>query len=90
MELGKKLSPGNTFTLVSQLSYFNMLFLIIMCSLLEFKRSYKFLRLDSDTVKWMSVKCGISSLQINLLKFIPYKTSVPAEIINLAIVLLQF
>jgi len=50
----KKLSAANTFTLFFlQLSYFNMLFLIINFSLLEFKRSYKFLCLNSDTMKWI-------------------------------------
>lgn len=53
MELGKKLSAANTFSLFLKLSYFNMLFLIINFCVLEFKRSCKFLCLNSDTVNWM-------------------------------------
>ena len=71
-----------------QLSYFNMLFLIITCSFLEFKKSNKFLCLNSDTIKWISVKSNISSPQINLLKLRPHKTRVPSEVINLTIVFL--
>jgi hypothetical protein len=65
-----------------------MLFLIIMCSFLEFKKSNKFLCLNSETIKWILVKCSISSPQINLLNLRPYKTGVPAEVINFTIVFL--
>ena len=90
LELGKKLSAGNTFILFLQLSYFNMLFLIINFPLLELKRIYTFLCLNSDTIKWISVKCRISSLQINFLKLRTYKTRVTAEVLNLATVLLLY